>query len=701
MEIRSNVRKHHWDFLLFCLGSVLLMAVAFPVFADESDADEFLLEEITVTAQKREENVQKTPLSITAVTGETLKDQGKYRLDEVLVDVAGVALESDTDGTKVVIRGASDNLRTLNEADAPTSIYVDGVIVSDQVQTRAGNYDMSRVEVLRGPQGTLYGYNSLAGSVNLVSNDPEMGSIDTNGSIEIGNYDLIHVEGVVNAPINESMAIRTAVSVENRDGYVSNGSDDSDVKSGRIKYLYYPKDEFRLVISGEYSEVGGNGPGFIEFYASEGDVEDLDDAWETDAELSNDKNDSSSLRLSANVDWDLGFASLVYQPSYSLFEEDVYAEDDDTQSWAHTETPLVSQELRLVSPDGGAFVWTAGLNYLYKDAEADSTTIDDGDVDVVETPTNKTESKAIYGQATYSFSDTLRLTGGARVTHDEKEAVKINNGVRMEGSADYTPFTWKLGLEKDVTDEFLLYGTISTGYRAGGLYYHSELGMVEYDPQEMTAYQIGYKSRLFDDSLQINGEMFYYDYQGYQLSWADMSLAEPQIYIENLDETVNYGGELEGIYFLTRSDRVNFSVAYLQTDLGKMPEGLSQYDYYEQNHSPEWAFNLGYQHNWILPNGGAVLFRADTHYETGSWRYWKQPEGSWQPAYHKSNASLSYDFPSGKWTIQAYVRNIEDYPVMSYFNAGFTHPTDPTASEPDKYLLQAPRTYGIVVSFRY
>lgn len=670
--------------------------------AETASEDVFMLEEITVTSLKRSTNVQRTAVSTTAISGEHIRAEGTYRLDELLMDVPGLQVQHDTQGSKFVIRGVSENLHS--SADFPTATYIDGIYLAHPAESRTGFYDIDRVEVLRGPQGTLFGMNSLGGTVNIISKNPDLDGYSGSGTLEYGNYSLLHTEGMLNAPISDTLAVRTAFYTESREGYLSHGQDDSDVKSARFKLLYRPNERIQAVLTADTTRIGGLGPDYVDKLAAlrSIDLEDLDDPWNNASASSDNVNYTKSDRFNLNSNVYLDFATLNYQFSSSDLESKL----DHNLFGRHiidTRTlPMTSHQLLLNSPEESKLKWTAGLFYLEKDAPV---RMDIVGLLVNDTPYDKTTSKAAFFHGTYSIQDRLRLTLGGRYSKMKKKSASgLIEGPPIfplglyKNSTEDDPLTYKVGIEADLGEAGLLYITVSTGYRSGGLLPLSSGGLLAYGSQELTAYQLGSKNRFFDNRLQINGELFYYDYETYQLSYNE--------YVEGLDGIVqakisdasdvyNYGGEVEVSYLMTMSDRIDASVSYLKSDIGTLPGELAPYSHNTSNYSPEWSGTLAYQHDFMLSNGGEIVFRGEMNFESSYWCTYEHIVGSQQPSYYTSNARLNYESPDDQFILGCYVHNIGDYPVMTNYQSGST------SSDSDYYRVQAPRTIGAMITIRF
>jgi iron complex outermembrane recepter protein len=233
------------------IGLMFVFGEAVALYAQETKSEEFTLEEITVTAEKRETNVQKTAITITAVTGSDIDAKGMTDVSKVLGEMAGVNVAGGSQGSKIFVRGIGTSVDT-NQASSSVVLQQDNVYYGQSEAIANGLFDIDRVEVLYGPQGTLYGKNAAGGVVNIISNKPK-DRFEANANVSIGDYNLFSWGSVVNVPLTSNFAARLAVSRQNRNGYISDGSGDLNKLLARIKLLYNPTDKISFLMTGSFS----------------------------------------------------------------------------------------------------------------------------------------------------------------------------------------------------------------------------------------------------------------------------------------------------------------------------------------------------------------------------------------------------------------------------------------------------------------
>jgi iron complex outermembrane receptor protein len=533
---------------------------------DEEKADEFMLEEITVTAQKREENQQKVAVAMEVVTGEDLLATGKNDIDEILKDMANVDINQSATGMRVSIRGLTDDSSTSNNMDTQGSmvaINIDGAYNSSS-GAGLGLFDVERVEVLMGPQSTMYGSNSPGGIVNVVTAAPKTDKYSGSASVEVGSYDLLTLQGALNVPlVQDTLAMRLAVSNSNQGSWIE-GSEDSKSTAVRLKTLWDVNEDLDITVTGNWSTKNGGGMmgGEVVPFI---DQDDTDDPWtlSSDASDLSNKDDQVSDGVSAEINWSLPFGNLAIVPSYteSNSEGDHTGTETDmmtgnTSQVSYSEVQESEQkggEIRMTNAESFVlFDWIAGATwyeshqYQFKDYAGGSSS-DSGR----EMWTNK---KAIYANITYPtwFNENLKLTLGYRQSWDENNSYEYGGMGGTQGDPDtYSKPDMKYGFEYDAADNMMVYGSYSSSYRSSNAVAMT-LADGSYPPnEELDAYTLGLKSRWLDNRLQMNLTAYYYDYSnklasGYQEAY----VAENDVYDEDtisaLAEEDNEGGPYNG-----------------------------------------------------------------------------------------------------------------------------------------------------------
>ncbi|MGC3982454.1 MAG: TonB-dependent receptor plug domain-containing protein [Steroidobacteraceae bacterium] len=248
--------------LLGSTGLVLSIGLAPGAYAQGAADEGLQLEEIVVTAEKREVNLQKTPISIQVYSGDELKKQGKNRIDEIMNGVVGVTTQTDVSGAMIFnFRGLNTGLAAAPGTPNPggVALVIDGITQDRSDALRGGTLDVAQVEVARGTQNSNLGAGSFAGAISLVSNAPALGVYQASGTLELGNYNKLNIQGVLNMPVTDNQALRVAFSSERRDGYVTSNAGDSDLRSARVRYRWKASDDLDIILTANNQKISGQG----------------------------------------------------------------------------------------------------------------------------------------------------------------------------------------------------------------------------------------------------------------------------------------------------------------------------------------------------------------------------------------------------------------------------------------------------------
>ncbi|MFT4198963.1 MAG: TonB-dependent receptor [Pseudoxanthomonas sp.] len=662
------------------------------------------LKQVTVTAERREENIQKTAVAISAVDGEQIRERGLTSIGDVLAQTPAVVMQNTSKGQTVFIRGVGSTGDAQEGGDPAVNLSIDGVYQQQAAVALANALDIQRIEVLRGPQGTLYGRNANAGSINVITNDPELGSFSGSGQLQLGNYGAVRSEAAVNLPVSEVLALRVAYATDKHDGYLSNGASAEDGTAARVKLLYQPSDRLRIRLTADHSRETGTPAATVPLPLSGQDPwRSIVVAGVQDVEMS---------RTYAQLDYDFGFATFTWLPAYShtrQYQDSMLlptgAAAQDTTEYAK------SNEFRLVSNDS-PIKWVGGLYYYDSRDTADATpeiaidaTHSSSSVGDEILHSSLATSYAAYGQATFPLTERLRLTTGARYTVDKKSMeflIKTGDATFGPGthySDTWHANTWKAGLEYDAGRDSLLYAQVSTGLKAGGINTYD--GSV-YEPERITAYEAGSKSRFFDNRLQLNASAYYYDYKDFQ---ARLPFPDPTTTsgfsqkIQNAGASRIYGLELELDWMPTAHDRFGLSAAYMHARFGdfRYTDSTGEVDRSGETmpNSPKWSGLFSYNHFWDMASGASVTARLDVRYSA---RYDSSIQQGYygmdiQPGFTRSDASLSYRSASGQWGLRLYVRNIENKAQRLFSLVPLATLAAAEVSDP--------RTYGVAVNFSF
>jgi iron complex outermembrane receptor protein len=707
----------------------MCVVIAVHAWADPMDPappTEAALEEMTVTAEKFAEIPEKIPISMAVVSGEAALRHGLEQLDEVMATVGGVKVLEAENGPAFYIRGIGTGV-PASVGDPEINLNIDGVYQSQSEFARAGLYDVNRIEVLRGPQGTLYGRNALAGVINVVTNDPTFG-YEAAGSIGFGNYALVTTQSVVNLPVNDRMAIRFAFGTENHAGYLSNGADDLDVQSERLKILIKPVDSVTALFAADFTREGGAGEGEIQVVpppsgvptggAGLGSAIASSNPW-TSPDPSGADRETIFWSARGELNSDLRVGSLT---AIAAHRDETYSclscwrSETDQNNYAKEQQS--STELRLASLPGSRATWLAGIYYLKSNNPTESQQLGPGADSFSNASGNQVNqqgqlrvdaaSYAMFAQSTYPILKGLRVTGGMRYTLDDKSEtayvlsdtgglIGVNTGL-FSSAHTWRSLTYTVGLDYDVTDHSMAYAKLSTGYKAGGFY--EGAAPDSYGPEHLISYETGIKSRFDDNRLEINADAFLYDYNDYQVNY--LGFINPTsagifgILTANASGARVYGAEIEAQYNLSAADKLDAAVYPLESKFKTLvifgPFG-GNYTGSTLPFAPRSTAILGYQHRADLAELGGLTARVESRYESGSWVTFNEAAGTHQPEHTVSNAYLTYDSRRGAWSVGFYVKNMENTPVLVNAQAG---PAGLKTAD-----IGPPRTFGLQISAKF
>jgi len=609
--------------------------------------------------------------------------------------------------------------------------------------------DIKRIEVLRGPQGVMFGRNAFGGVINIISNEPDLRGWDASLEGTIAYADGTRFEGMLNMPITDTLAMRVAARSEVHSGYVNNymlegdGDDLRDRKQQYVRWItkWQPSNDFNLMLSLSSFDQNQTGSGIWGYQQIGAYVKGqyLPGHQFAPAGASTDHGplivarnfasleDQENLSYTLMLNWDLGFAKLKWLANSSTFEsQQIFDNDyssggkpyDSAFSGWNSFRDTLSSEVRLTSKDDGRFDWLAGF-YVF-DTQSDWGWLEtrnnvyqrpDWDVSGV----YKSDSTAAYASAGYRISDNLRLSAGARWFDDSKQL--------RDGSEDsWSGTLWNAALEYAISDTLHSYFKVATGYRPGGLN-ERKLAAVPgiaaaYPKEQVTAYEFGLKSRFADDSLAVNLSAFYNDYTAIQ---AQSFTVLPLPGAAGLMEYMGTAGDMNAkgveaeIQWLPGSRwNISANLAWLDAQFSnyQVPaiEGLGDLDGRSNARgllldgwrpalSPEWSFGL--QASYIVNMGrwGTLTPMIQTNYSSKVYTNDLNLAGALQAAQNKTDLRFFWDLPGNKLRMQVYIENATDESTLN--NVVIYNPEE----RPEIATLLAnwgnPRTYGMILSYRY
>lgn len=694
------------------------------------------LEEVLVTAQKRSESLQRAAASIQVIQEDALVRQGVTDLRALEMLNTGIQLTKQQTHAQIFVRGIGTTQSAPN-TDAAVAVTLNGAVVASEL-TGAALFDVERTELLSGPQGTLYGTNAAGGVISVSLRKPGK-TFAADGLVEAGNYDFRHIQAGLDVPLGEKVQVRTVGHFIDRDGFSNNGLNDEKSRAGRITLAAQPSENLSMLVWGGFTHMGGEGDAGYEF-PFRGGREFYQPFPVCCTQLAANPADRSRGRdadftqVAGELNWDLGTATLTWIPSYQRIDirgrlvlDAGGPETSPTvlQQTVLTKKSLTSQELRLAGTSG-AFDWLGGLYYFRQQWDETRDTGPGKNYNVA--PIHR--SYAAFGQLKYSLSDSFRLVGGARYAEDEKSCEAehcaqfiANVRTPFDVDLDWNHIDWKAGFESDISANSMLYGTVQTGYLAGGFQIRggSTSPSNEVKPEKLLSFSLGSKNRFFNDRMTLNTEAFYYKYKDYQTSVLIFTgAASGQSLIYNADRTRIYGIESNAQFLLTEQDRLSLGLTLADAEFTdfKVPQNslvlgqfTTDYSGFTMPFAPRTAATLGYEHTWHMGSGGRLVADVLTAYNSGHWATFSHgvqqclalsvypPTDAClagapkQDDFTQTNASLTYYGADDRWSIGVWVKNLEDEAIV----------TSGAEQRPGTAIVsnQAPRMYGARATFQF
>lgn len=687
----------------------------------QATQEEYELETMTVTAQKREENIQEVPASITALSEIQIEDAGIKDIEDLVYYTPNLHIVKS--GNRIeqtpIIRGMYNRMNP----NPTVGVFVDGVSYSRHLAYDPDLCDIERIEVLKGPQGTLFGRNTEAGAIRIITKKP--GNIwEGKASAGYGDYESQDCSATMRGPlIKDRLFFGISGKRYLSDGYYENdylGTDDvedRDDLSGRATLRWTPTDAWDIMLSTNWDRCDDGYGGFAPLEEMRHHTHHVNLDYVGD--LENDLN-GQSLSLDYEGDW-FRFTSITAHRDvdYDLDYDMDFTQFDMIRNYYDMDHDQWSQEVRLASPkDSGPFKWLVGVYYLDEDFDTDC--IFDWRQGFPEwwIPPYKTalksevdtENYAFFGQATYTLWEKLGLTAGLRYDHDKKEFKGtqfdtpdfMNAGVTSV-KADKTFIEWlpKFAVDYRFTQDFMGYASISRGYTSGDFNSldASVLG-VPYDREYSWNYEIGVKSSWLDRRLILNLAAFYIDWKDKQVFIHTGALSN---IIKNAAEATSLGFEIEALARPVRGLEIVGSFGYLDTEFDEFTDPI--YDQYgakigeknykdkELENAPEYSYNLAVQYRYPLFNSNTLFSRLELQ-GVGDFYYDLDNEKK-ESSYEIVNAKLGYEgkYKGYGFDLYLWAKNIFD---KEYGTAAW-------GTDQMGWFARAgdPQTFGVTLTVRF
>ncbi len=694
----------------------------------QDNAQAGTLEEVIVTAEKREQSMQEVPLSITNFSGEAINPAGISGLYDISLKTPNLTITTFNIGEpQLFLRGAGGTLDSAG-SDPTVSVFIDEVYIGRTGASSFDLYDLERVEVLRGPQGTLYGRNVTGGAISLYTQKPRE-EFESKFGVTAGNYGLTVFRGYVNGALSDNVFAKFTVSKTDRNGYadnIDNGQDleDADNLSARTQILFRPSDATEVLFGLDYSTDDTNGQCrnltnfdrgdqdfggvFVPFEIAAVAAEGVGDPRECGMKLFQFAN-KDIFGAMLHVTHDFGWANLTSitayrEADYEWLQELVGAdappslisvEDNEGEN-----SDQVTQEFRL-SGSGDNLDWVVGVFALRENVDRFANQpILFGPVpgfplagvllDRRFKQNNTSKSKAIFGQFTWGFTDTLDLTLGGRYTRDDKDIDQFytqNGAVVYDitgANENWSRFTPRASLDWKINDDKMLYFTYSEGYKSGVFISQSVSALAAADtlaPEDATNYEVGAKTEWLNNRLRFNLTYFDFEVKNLQL----FRLVDFVLFSENTDANVS---GFESDFVWAASD--NFTLSGTLSTLDAKYKG-GTFDGNDMVRSPDlkWSLNANYQQPL---QGGATLNLNVGAAHSGAFFFEAlNTDVSRTKSYEAWDASVKYVNKGGDWDLTAWGKNLSDELIVKHgIDGSFGGQTQ---------LYEAPRTWGVTFNY--
>lgn len=711
------------------IASALLMptmawAQGAPSDGAEISSQRVGIEEIVVTAQRREERLQDVPISITAVTGESLVKAGVTDTRQLTQTVPGVVFSRVNSSFQPYIRGVGTRNANIGD-ESNVSLYIDGVYQPVMSSLGFDLVNVERIEVLRGPQGTLFGRNSTGGLINVITPDP---SFTPGGKFILrgGSYGEKSVQGYFTTGLSEALALDISGMVYRDNGYIKDlvngghtGYRESDII--RSKLLIEPNDTFKVVISGSHTRYFDNSS--VAYQPLDGNTSARNDnpdtiiatdPWESALSIEA-VSKASTDQAAIQTEFDLGGVTLETTSAYISSTAQSQTDSDATpvreqRVVANQSSKYLSNEVRLLSNSDGPLSWIVGAYQFSGNGEFDPLIIFTANdaAQIITYTRQEVESYAGFGEATLRLGEHLSLIAGIRYTDESRNYEAIRSGAPLVPlqKASFDKITYRASAQYKFNDDFNIYASHSRGFKSGVFngFATTLAAATPVRPETIDAYEIGFKSDI-DYWLRLNGAVFYYDYTDIQQS-ALREDGSGVVLLNAADATVK-GGEIEATMKFGRSLNVRAYATYLDASYDSFPgaqifdprpDGLGGNDQtvpYDASGSdmiraPRTTFGINFDYTAETSAGDIGL--AGSLFHSAKY-YWDFQNRLTQPAYTMLSGEISFT-PAGAEAVRLSIwgRNLTNEVVYSQLSSTGTG---------DRAGFERPRTYGASVSFEF
>jgi len=688
------------------------------------------IETITVNSDFRQQSLQNAPTSMSVLTDIDIKQRNAKHLEELIAVSPNVNFASGSQRARYYqIRGIGERSQFQEPINPSVGVIIDEVDFTG-IGSVASLFDVKQAEIFRGPQGTRFGANAIAGMINITTNEP---TEDFEGTVQlgVGNYNTYDMGVALSGPATDSVNYRLAVNQSNSDGYIENiylqddDTNNRDELSIRGKLAIEASDNLTIDLAGYYfdfdngydtfsldntRETLSDEPGFDQQETAAFSAKFTYQGFDSATILAIVSNAYSDLAYGYDEDWayvGISAPDVIENPDYAYFE---YTSTDHY----YREKAVHTTELRAISNQGqeifnGTTSWVAGIFFKQDDEDLlRQYTYADGDF----TSTNESKSIAVYGQLETQLAEQWSLISGLRI---ENRSADYNNSNLFNDSIDDIMVGGKLVLSYQQTQDNLWYASINRGYKAGGNNTDGTLpaDLRTFEPEYLMNYELGYKVSLLNNNAYIRSSVFYMDRTDMQVKSSKTIVrkngsAEFVSYLGNATSGSNYGVEIESAWQLNDTVNIYGSLGLLNTEFDQFidADGNSLTGK-EQAHAPNYQFNVGINYQptdeWLFNisvDGKDEFYFSDT-------RYYEYEEGIYSPIPEDDiksevvvllNASISY--LQDNWQLKVWARNLAN---KDYANRGFYFGNDPRDGyTPKQYTqLSEPLVFGASLDYQF
>ena len=698
------------------------------------------IDEVVTTAQRTEQNLQDVPVSVTAVTMEELEERQVYDVLDLQTLVPNINIATNTgtaNAARIFLRGVGED-ESRGAVDQAVGIYIDGVYVGRSVGSLFDLVDLDSIEVLRGPQGTLYGRNNNGGAIKLQSVKPQMGENSGSARVTVGNFDRLDVRGVANFALGENTAVRGTVMYRSRDGFHTlnpNGARASfagtnvgqqEVLAGRLMLSHDFNNDWNLLVALDRSEDKSDplpdsvAPGFD----ADDNIFTIEPAPGTSCPATGGfigfglgcfaeyDNETISQGLNATLTGTMGNFDVTSITAYREMEDDLVTRIGFPYS-QQTDQNQFSQELVASSNFDGPFNFVTGLYYFTEDLQLNSTFVFPFEVDT------STNSFGIFGQGTYDVTDRMTLTGGLRYTSESKDfdGLRVGSTFARTDDADFDNVSYSLKADYDLTDAVMVYASYATGFKSGGWSpdaFNAAGIFLPVDEEEVGTIELGARTRFFDNRAQLNVTYFNSDYTDLQIgaSVPGSSFSPPvpgNVFTRfNVPKTKIDGFEVEwrfeptdqftlsgnlGLLDARYTEVSDFAAAGLTAGGSSCPNGVVTQACaldLELKNAPSYKASVAAVYRQPFMNG-EVSYSGDINFEDGTWSLVANaPTFAFTDIPTLINGRIAYSPDDAGWSLGVWAKNLTD---KEYYRAASGTGFTTYASEP--------RTYGVDFGYKF